>query len=362
MHTILIGASTRAAAFSALRAGLKPWCIDLFADADLRAIASVRKIPFSDYPQRLPTMLEEAPPGPLMYTGGLENHPNIIEAIAIKRTILGCDVGALRKARDPFLIAQILADQGMHAAPVTRTLPRPMNEIWLKKPRRGAGGSNISFANEASTSTRGYYFQQFIRSPAYAAAFDAKLDSTALLGVSEQLVGECWLNAKPFQYCGSIGPVELPGANNELIQLGELLRVRCGLRGLFGVDFIFHEGRPWLIEVNPRYTASMEVLEHGLKAAFLSPEALGSAKPPRCGTTGDVIGKAILFASSRMVIPERVPWAIHTDPFTLPPYADIPNAGELIDAGWPILTVFARGSDAVDCRVHLKNRIAQLGY
>ena len=29
---LLFGASTRAAAFSALRAGLKPWCVDLFAD------------------------------------------------------------------------------------------------------------------------------------------------------------------------------------------------------------------------------------------------------------------------------------------------------------------------------------------
>ncbi len=33
-HLLIFGASARAAAFSALRAGLQPWCADLFADAD----------------------------------------------------------------------------------------------------------------------------------------------------------------------------------------------------------------------------------------------------------------------------------------------------------------------------------------
>ena len=36
-HLLLFGASVRAAAFSALRAGLRPWCADLFGDADLQA-------------------------------------------------------------------------------------------------------------------------------------------------------------------------------------------------------------------------------------------------------------------------------------------------------------------------------------
>ena len=40
----LVGASTRAAAFSALRAGLTPFCWDLFADTDLAAVADVEKL------------------------------------------------------------------------------------------------------------------------------------------------------------------------------------------------------------------------------------------------------------------------------------------------------------------------------
>jgi len=33
-QVLIVGASARAAAFSALRAGLRPWCADLFADLD----------------------------------------------------------------------------------------------------------------------------------------------------------------------------------------------------------------------------------------------------------------------------------------------------------------------------------------
>ena len=92
---ILVGGSVRAAAFSALRAGLTPWCLDLFADVDLQAAATVGRLPFSDYPQCLPAQLANAPPGPIVYTGGLENFPQLIETIAKDRPLWGNDAEAL---------------------------------------------------------------------------------------------------------------------------------------------------------------------------------------------------------------------------------------------------------------------------
>jgi hypothetical protein len=35
----------------------------------------------------------------------------------------------------------------------------------------------------------------------------------------------------------------------------------CGLRGLFGVDFLLRDAVPWLAEINPRYPASTEIYE-----------------------------------------------------------------------------------------------------
>ena len=50
-NLLIFGASVRAAAFSALRAGLQPWCADLFADADLRARCPTIQVPPGLYPQ-----------------------------------------------------------------------------------------------------------------------------------------------------------------------------------------------------------------------------------------------------------------------------------------------------------------------
>src|SRR5438105_75384 len=78
MNIIILGASARAAAFSAYRAGMQPWCADLFADADLARRFPVRKVPINEYPHGLVDTLPDAPDGPVIYTGGLENCPGLL--------------------------------------------------------------------------------------------------------------------------------------------------------------------------------------------------------------------------------------------------------------------------------------------
>ena len=184
------------------------------------------------------------------------------------------------------------------------------------------------------------------------------------MGVTEQIIGESWLNAKPFQYAGSIGPLEIsPALEQELQRLGEVLRIGCGLRGLFGVDFILQDDRPWLVEVNPRYTASIEVLEYatGLqalahhRAAFDERGCVSAPCFESRHTTGHLrnsarVGKAILFAPKLLVFPDRGPWIVRTDPRNCPDFADIPAPGEVIEEGWPILTIFAQGDTPDECR------------
>ena len=115
------------------------------------------------------------------------------------------------------------------------------------------------------------------------------------------------------------------------------------MRGLFGVDCVWRNGVPLPVEVNPRYTASVEVLEYA---------------------AGGVVGKAILFARTALEFPAAGPW-LETlrrpgSIFDMPAFADIPAAGQGIAAGWPILTLFARGDTVDDCREQLRKRAAEL--
>ncbi|MCH2591273.1 MAG: hypothetical protein MK004_22585, partial [Planctomycetales bacterium] len=54
---VIVGASARAAAWSAIRAGRRPLCADLFADRDLLAVAAA--IAVEDYPLGLVKAVED---------------------------------------------------------------------------------------------------------------------------------------------------------------------------------------------------------------------------------------------------------------------------------------------------------------
>jgi predicted ATP-grasp superfamily ATP-dependent carboligase len=148
------------------------------------------------------------------------------------------------------------------------------------------------------------------------------------------------------------------------------------MRGLFGVDFVLCDEVPWPVEVNPRYTASVEVLEYatGLRALALHHRVFDPAAPERgnvslpegvAGVAG-VVGKAILFARAPLRFPEEGPWlavlrSSATDSVEeMPDFADIPPAGQVIEAGRPILSFFARAGSVAECLEALRRIAADL--
>jgi predicted ATP-grasp superfamily ATP-dependent carboligase len=356
----IVGASVRAAAGSARRAGLVPWCSDLFGDTDLRKmVPTVVRCPASRYPRPFLDILSRAPRCPWMYTGALENHPELIRRMADIRPLWGNGPVALAASRSPFTVARLLREAGLPVPLVSADQPVGSGQ-WLRKPLRGAAGQGISFAGLKGD--RGHYFQQFLPGPSMSAVFVEAGGDTALLGATEQLVGQRWLNARPFQYCGNMGPVPLTAElGHDLEAIGRVLGAGCELRGLFGVDFILHEGRPWVVEVNPRYPASVEVLERatGIPALPMHRTAFEPAAPvgSQVPAADRVVGKAILYAPRRVVVPEHDRIEFEHDAAIV---ADIPAAGEVIQPGWPILTALTEAASHEECRASLMERAARL--
>jgi predicted ATP-grasp superfamily ATP-dependent carboligase len=205
------------------------------------------------------------------------------------------------------------------------------------------------------------YLQQRIDGPSCAAVFVGDGQHAALIGLTLQLIGEPSFHAEPFHYCGSIGPLPIStGLRAHRGRLGDVLAGEFALVGLFGVDGIIANDEFWPVEVNPRYTASVEILEAGLcvpamslhRDACVNHRLSGNFTTPSDGT---VIGKAILFADKAVVVPEWPEVAVlklgrGASPMALPMMADIPNVGERIGAGRPICTVFAVHSSVQECR------------
>jgi predicted ATP-grasp superfamily ATP-dependent carboligase len=379
---LILGASTRAASQSAIRAGLSPICADLFADLDLRSCAQVLEV--LNYPQGLVAATAGVRDCPWMYTGGLENHPGLIARISQSRLLWGNGPDVLRRIRDPWQVRDWLLDADLAALRVwpRDSSPPAADGTWMLKPRRGAAGRGIRVwegpSTNCATLREAHYFQERSGGDPFSALYLAAPAQTNLLGVTRQLIGLKEVHAPPFAWCGTVTPVRLPeGIITTMRQVGDILALRTGLRGLFGCDFLVEGGEARLTEVNPRYPASTELVEHVLQEplldwhrrvfegaasfevppSFIAPPSGGA---PVGGTAS--VGKIVLYAHRDIVAPDAARFVSHPSPWLgstlshdtwLPRVADIPAPGQAIARGHPICTLFARAPSESECLAEL---------
>jgi uncharacterized protein len=368
LNILILGASVRAAAHSALRAGWRPVGVDLFADRDLTASCQAHRVSPAQYPGELEAVAGGLPNGPWFYTGALENHPDLVDRVARHRPLWGNAGSALRAARDPQAVADALQRAGL-PCPGVRLDPRglPRDGRWLVKPLASSSGRGIAPLGPGSTrpALPSYYQERIDGIPLAALALGHHVGAR-LLGVTWQWLGR---PGAPFAYRGSIGPWPLSGGEQKRIaHLGTALASAFGILGLFGIDLILKDGEPWPVEINPRYTASVEVLELVLMRPLLADHGQvfdPTLRLPLLGTrTGraqlpGVVGKAILFAerTCTLPIPARSSYR-RRDWFAVPRLADVPQIGERFEAGQPVLTVFARAVSLEACRERLERKLA----
>ncbi len=371
---IVLGASSRAAAHSAARAGYKPYAIDLFADRDLAALCPVVRI--ERYPSGFLRALAAAPSAPWIYTGGLENYPRLVARMAELRPLWGNSAHTLRAVRDPWRVYHVLRDEGL-ACPDLWSAGSQAGGKWLFKPQRGSAGLGVRFATdeEFGRDPKGVVLQEFIEGESCSATFVAASGRAVLLGATRQIVGRDWGLTPEFLYVGSLGPLPLTALESaKLTRLGDVLAQRFGLVGLVGVDVVRTADDIWPVEVNPRYTASVEVLERfsgrclvGYHAAACTRGELPSSSP---APSGPCAGKAIVYAR-RAGVWGRESWAGISfsiaedscppktpDPFDVewPNIADLPHEGQRFETGQPMATVFATGHDLATVQQRLSFR------
>ena len=354
---ICAGASARSLAFSCLRAGLRPVTCDLFYDSDLSARCPGVKIASSSWPEDILSTLERLPALPIIYSGGLENHPGLVRRLQDRHEIIGNNAEVLERALDPFTLSRCLEAAGLRVPEIRRAGDGSSCESgWLSKPIRGGGGIAIESASKAKTS-QGRYLQRFVDGAPASALFLAGENDSArslLLGATEQLIGESWLGATGFTWCGNLGPLELDDETHRQVALGgETVARELSLRGLFGLDFVLTDDGPVFIELNPRYTGSTEIIERCCEFDTI-PHHLTACRdgelPPAAPAVSKACAKAILFAEAPLEL-TAVPGSEEESGSS---FADLPRPGEKIEIGSPVLTMLTARENLAKCRSALK--------
>jgi predicted ATP-grasp superfamily ATP-dependent carboligase len=239
---------------------------------------------------------------------------------------------------------------------------------WLVKPHASGGGHGVHWWRPDHVVPRSSHLQRFIAGVPASIVFAATRGTAVPLGLTRQIVGDEAFGATGFRYCGSI---LAPAGDAQLARDAELLAAASELAGTVarefdligvnGIDFIARDGVPVPIEVNPRYSASMELVEQAYGVSIFDAHAAACLRGnlpvfdlARARATGPAYGKAIVFARHDVICGDTRGWLDD------PSVRDVPHPDEHIPAGRPVCTVFARGADSADCYASLVRRAEAL--
>lgn len=362
LPVLIVGASARAAAMSAARSGLEFTAIDLFADEDLRQLAASGHVTSCRRLADLRAAHHELPAGPWLYTGGLENLASVVQCISQSRRLWGTDAETLRRVRNPRRLYRVLSQYGFRVPLIAPRGRVPDRGTWLVKPRRSCGGLKIQWAkggqpiDQAGSSL----VHEYVPGPSFSGSYLASPSGCSWIGVSRQVTQQEVPGAEParhpFRYRGSVvgpfEPVTLDGDSwsDRWTRLGRVVAEHFGVRGLFGIDAVLAQdevGRRQLVplEVNPRYTASMELFEQEqqFEAIVAHREACTTDNFLWNGPVhlANWWQKFVVYAREAISVDEsfvRTLQAQNRDPLW-PDVADIPRPGSRIAADQPVCTV-----------------------
>ncbi|HET7527479.1 MAG TPA: ATP-grasp domain-containing protein, partial [Burkholderiaceae bacterium] len=346
---VVAGLSARWLAESAAQGRWRVIALDLFGDLDTRRVCA-HWAPIGDRAAMAldETLLCEALAAARRdgATGwiagsGFDASPALLAAGAEALPLLGMPADAAARVRDPHRFFATLRQHGLKHPQTRCTAPVSLHG-WLRKRAGGSGGWHIGRAAEAGSSGDETYFQRELKGDSMSALFLADGRRAVVVALNRLIVRP--LGRLPYVYRGAIGPIERPGLCTQVQSALDVVVPAFGLRGLASLDFVSSGGTPWLLEINPRPSASMALHAGALPCGLLRAHvaALRGVLPEAMTHASGMRGCETVFAQR----PCHVDAALADEWAAAPHCHDLPAAGSRIAACAPICTVSAQAGDA----------------
>jgi len=365
VRVLIAGVSARAAADSAARAGFDVTAVDAFADLDQHPAVHLVALAGRFTAVNAANAAAGIDADAVVYLSNFENHPVAVANLQRGRALWGNSPDGLRRVRDPFAVHEALTRRGFSVAE-----PRAANVErsgrWLVKPFASGGGQRIRDW-DGRRAPRRCYLQKFIEGVPGSIVFVSAGGRAVPLGVSRQLVGDPDFGASGFRYCGNVlvPADDATFARDEALvgaacRLADAVADEFRLVGVNGIDFVARDGTAWLVEINPRWTASMELVERAYRidvfdahVSACTQGALPRFDLGRARVGGRAFGKAIVYARDTVTLGDTRAWLPVETSRDIAPIRDVPHPGQTIAFGDPICTVFADAGGVDACRAAL---------
>jgi uncharacterized protein len=346
-RAVLIAAlSGRALAASARRGGYVPLVADFFGDQDTLDLADAharldgdlaRGIEEEPLLRALEKLSARLRPLGIVCGTGFERRPHLLQRLARNWTLFGNSAATVANVKNPEIVSSICAELGIPFPESSFSKPR-MPAAWLAKRTGGAGGAHIKPARRSKASGGEIYYQRKVSGTPVAALFLAAGRRAAVLGFSSQ-----WSSPtprQPYRFGGAVRPAALaPRTADVLSKAVHRLAASMSLVGLNSADFLIDGESFWLLEVNPRPGATLDIFEPPGGSLFAHHIAACTGRlGPIKDYSGGARASAIVYAEHDIASVPGLDWPDWT--------ADRPVAGSAIKAGQPLCTVYACSSAA----------------
>ena len=237
-----------------------------------------------------------------------------VEQLARGRTLLGNTPAVLAPRARPACARARAAVARAHTPAVRASAPPSERTGWLLKPRRSGGGHGIVRWEHGMPVPRTLIVQQRLtgaRAPSSSPPMARALRRSRSRDSSPAIRR----SAPPATPTAAASSSRIaPSCSRTHVELAARVTREFELRGVCGIDFIARGDVPYAIEVNPRPTASMELVERATGISIWLAHVGGStgAIPPSLlaatGASMLVHGKAVLYARRPVVLGETTHW------------------------------------------------------
>ncbi|MBP2132583.1 putative ATP-grasp superfamily ATP-dependent carboligase [Methanomicrobium sp. W14] len=351
---LVAGFATRHVVCSAYNAGYRVYAIDSFCDQDLRRATEYCRT-FEELAE-IPGIVEELDKKEdfdfIVTTSGAENLEFTKKVCGTDPKTASCFLNK-KSIQDFFesnsIPAPVIAENGQYPA--------------ILKPCTGAGGwrnQKVSNLQEEEEWVSLWPDEPYIRqeiAEGIPCSVSCISDGKKAVAVSfnEQFIrggsGE-----KHYGFAGAVTPFTHP-FEDEIINTAEKAVSLSGCKGSVGVDFIASENGFCAVEINPRFQATMDIVEksYGINLFSMHINACRGVLPKSCVKSPlQYTARKVIFADCDIVVKDDLSGLC-------PRIADVPCKGTLIDEGSAVLSVYGEGPSRSDALGSLDKTIKDIG-
>lgn len=342
MHSKLIVAAISARGFAQVAKSCEYQVItlDAFADADTRNVVEQSfKVHFGeqgvdedDFKRVFSKICLNDVAG-LLYGSLFDAAPALLAWVAKRVPIIGNDPETMRFAKSLDFFS-LLDNLNIQHPEVQLDLPSN-TENWLSKQIGGNGGLHVKPVKYALV---GNYFQRHVDGEPISLLFFSDGVTAKVIGFNLQLISPTV--ELPYRFAGAVSNIALPKqAQQQMIYAAQQLTTELGLRGINSLDAVIEGSNLWVLELNPRLSASFHLYPNLMQTHIQA--CKGQLLDYQ--QANDSRAQMTLYAHKTMEIPSDFAWPDWV--------ADIPYIGRdessvIIRMNDPICSVLAEAGSA----------------